>query len=555
MGSPVKFEIEPPSATKFEIEPPKQQRPGFLSNFGGVFGLPHPIEQVKTDVEGIKQGGTGYVADQVKGAIKNLNPLPAMSETADSAAKLWNTSAPDESFPQTLNRKAGAVLRFAEAGVPFIGPGLAHAADQLNEGDIRGGAGTTAGIAAGLFGPKAGEGVNAVRASTANWLRNSSYDTMNSVLGTKGKNMAYERNPGRGVVQEGIMGLSRPSILDKIEKVIPQRSAQIDEVLQRPQYQGIRLNIAPDVNEPFNSAFSSGIKGTAPTDFLNRLRSTQRDLTQERGVNPESGDVEFSGQPKKLFDLSPYEANLFKRDVGENTKFNNIAYDEPINNVKRTVYGNVKGRVNEAVPQVEPFNERVSDLMGARDALSGMINRRLVSPKSGISDIAPAVIGTAAEGPVGGAALVLGKEVLGSPGVRSLFAQGKYRAANFLSPKTAPGPLTVPPDTYMPGQFSGWTPRALPPGQYESPESGMEAFGRGIIDRANAVRPRQLPPGQYEQPASLFGPQKLLPASNGTIELPESTLGTETQVFNAPARMVRDPRTGKMRRMYVTGRE
>jgi GGDEF domain-containing protein len=58
-----------------------------------------------------------------------------------------------------LGNKAAGAVHYLEGSIPFIGPGLEKASTQYESGDISGGTGTTLGIAAQTFGPKALEGL------------------------------------------------------------------------------------------------------------------------------------------------------------------------------------------------------------------------------------------------------------------------------------------------------------------------------------------------------------------------------------------------------------
>lgn len=388
--------------------------------------------------EGVIKGFTEGIPQMLRHPINSAGllgeaALKSHTDAADIALRQMHE-------PGVLPKAIGGV-RYLVSGIPIIGPALVQAGEQMRNGDIAGGLGTTAGVGSMLLAPKAGEAAAKLTPVVGEKLKARAEVPYNKALQLKGREDAYS-TPARGLAREGVVAAGRPALLDKTEKLIPMRSAQADEVLRLPQHRAIKVNLEQPVSEPFESAISSGTGdlGTASDATLNRLEQTRNELTQRRERVP-GGGFRFVG-PKLLDAMSPEDATSIKRNIYERTNYRSPEYDESVNNTLRKAGHNAKLAINEAVPEVAPFNERVSDLIGARNALQKRLLSRQVSPtSSGFNDIAPAVIGTAGGGPVAGAAAMVGKRALTSTLARTARGALMYKLGNFLSPEAE---LSVP---------------------------------------------------------------------------------------------------------------
>lgn len=413
----------------------------------------NPWSEAGNFIWGAGKNAVGEVGNIVKSlpsaATAMTDPIgTALHQTADLAISDQLRKASGRSAPY---RVAAALGSTVGANVK----GMEHAADI---GDAQKVAGIAIGDAAPALAPEAYREAAPVIGDS---LKNTSYGIYNNVLGTKGRNMAFGANPGRGVAAEGIWG-GKSSIANGVQDAIAKRGAQQEQVLGLPQNAAKRIDVTNPVNEPFNNAISNGLDGATPDATIRRLQQTQREITSVRSIGPD-GQIVYSG-PRDLSNLSPLEANGVKGSLYERTNYRNPDLDEMVNTTLRQAGARVKNAVQTAVPEVQPFNQRLSDLYGAQNSLSKIVNNRMVSPtRSGFTEVAPAVIGTAAGGPFGGAAMTLGREIGRLPKVRTGIAQGLYKFGNALSPEI---PLSVPSP-----RFSALTPptRALPSGPVITP--------------------------------------------------------------------------------------
>jgi hypothetical protein len=371
-------------------------------------------------------------------------------------------------------------------------------------------------------------------------MKRASYGMYNNVLGTKGADLAYEGNPGRGVAQEGIVAGSRKALLEKINEKLSIRGPQIEEVLNLPQNAGLRLDLAKAINSPLDEAISTGRQGVTPDATLSRLTQTQRELTMER----DAGTGEYTGQPKNLSRMSPLEANRMKRGIQDRANYDNPEYDEAVNNTLRQAARGAKEQVNTAVPEVAPFNQRVADLSGARDALSLRVSRRLSNPPStGFKDVAPAVGGLVIGGPKAAAVGVVGRNVLTSVPFKTATAQGLYRIGDVFSREPA---LRVPAATQPPHvTIAGLLPPA--PAQL-----------RPSMDPLSEPTPIATPAGFNTTRAQRLGlllnePPKQIPGLGYTSQTDaEGQIEHESPIAQPAASVVQRGKDGQMKRIFFT---
>jgi hypothetical protein len=125
--------------------------------------------------------------------------------------------------------------------------------------------------------------------------------------------------------------------------------------------------------------------------LIKRLIQTKEALTNIMGMDAE-GNIVAQG-PRKLTGLSPLEAVQIKREIGKMTKFTgNPSDDAVVNKSLKKVFGGIKGKVNESVPEAIPLNERISDLIGAEAAFQ---NRDMLLQRQNILSLTDTISGAA----------------------------------------------------------------------------------------------------------------------------------------------------------------
>ena len=260
-------------------------------------------------------------------------------------------------------------------------------------------------------------------------LRNSASERIiNSFIKPLQKDLSYGKNPGRGVAAEGLVFNN----LEEGAQMISQRRNEvgqmIGEVLRKPENQRVGINLGDSLN-PIDEAITRAKQSPRTNSALiERLENVKKDLL----------GLDANGKPTRNFVyLNPEQATEIKMLVGDITKFTgNVSDDNVVNGALKKVYGKIKGKINEAVPEVAPLNERYADLTSAdiairyRDKIEQRMNLIGAIPK--LTSYGLGGFGIVTMNP---AALAL---AIGNFGVDKLLSSAafKTRFAKFLSVAT-----------------------------------------------------------------------------------------------------------------------
>ena len=150
--------------------PPQGFGPGnavkrFTGNFGQAIGVP---ERMSDYVE-----GPAYALSHPMDSAKLVNDAAtsAQQSTWEKAKQAWNTPESAEGklpgFGWWPSNKVRGMAYGLYSAIPFVGPQLAKAGEQLERGDIAGAMGTTGGIGTMTAGPKIPEMAGNVRGGIA----------------------------------------------------------------------------------------------------------------------------------------------------------------------------------------------------------------------------------------------------------------------------------------------------------------------------------------------------------------------------------------------------
>jgi hypothetical protein len=157
----------------------KPEQPGFFESLGA--GLP------------------GYKKDDAFSAVKDAgsglyhiftHPLDSanlMYHGVVDPMQLTNEDAVARMKKAGVANKINGAIEYAESGVPFLGPQLAKAGQQFEEGNVAGGLGTTAGAAIPFVAPAAAEGAMATGSKVL-----SKMDPLEAVKSALARKMSVE---------------------------------------------------------------------------------------------------------------------------------------------------------------------------------------------------------------------------------------------------------------------------------------------------------------------------------------------------------------------------
>lgn len=192
--------------------------------------------------------------------------------------------------------------------------------------------------------------------------------TLNSILRTKRKDFLYGKNPGQGVVDEGIVANSSDDLLRKINAKRLEVGAEIGAKLKEGTAAGKRVDFTKAM-EPIDEALAKAVKRGDKALYarLNDLRDEMVGIFKEVG-----GGIERVGT-KNIFSLTPENARVIKTELGEATRWTGQPFDGTVNSVRGQIYGKMDRIIDAAVPAVKTLNERYANLLGAEKALEKAI--------------------------------------------------------------------------------------------------------------------------------------------------------------------------------------
>ena len=221
-------------------------------------------------------------------------------------------------------------------------------------------------VAAGLVGgaiPVAGVGVGATRRMLNTKLPSR---LINSIIKPHiERELNFSKNPGRGVVQEGITANTQEELLSKIKERRKARGLEIKEKIE--PYSNIRNDISETleiIQKEKARALSMGQEGQA---YLDRVQNIENQLTKEFKI-VDGKITEIPGVNRNLKNIRMDELWKLKQDIGEATTWTGQAFDKDINQLRARIYGAMKGKMNEKIPGLGGLNERYADLLNAEKA-------------------------------------------------------------------------------------------------------------------------------------------------------------------------------------------
>lgn len=247
---------------------------------------------------------------------------------------------------------------------------------------------------------------------------------MNSALRTRPKGYNYGRDPGAGVVAEGLTGITKQGLLDNISGRLADIGDNINTHLSDPAVNKPVVDISTAVTDPLNTMEAAAIKGKK-LDLANRLADLRSRLTNDYARNA-NGDLVSTG-PTKLTGLTPREANAIKQDIGEMAKWTGKPEVDELSPAVHQIYRGINDQIEQAAPGIKDINQRYGELKSAQDSLDNSIRlHKGYNPLGSLTDI----LSSMKWGPTG---------YLASKAARS--TPGLTFAAKALKKSTVPQPL------------------------------------------------------------------------------------------------------------------
>ncbi len=213
---------------------------------------------------------------------------------------------------------------------------------------------------------------------------------VNSLIKPLGRDFSYGKNPGLGIISEGITGNNLDELASNVSTKRSEIGNKIGTALGDKKYAAIRFDLT-DAITPIDEAMQKAAAQNNES-LLNRLAATKKALTEDLhlGTDAKGNPIVQSNGVKNLVDLTPPEAAKIKTDIGDTTKWTgNPSDDKAVNGALKKAYGIIKEKIGTAIPEVKGLNERYANLTGAMNAIQ---HREGILARQNLVGLAPKVI-------------------------------------------------------------------------------------------------------------------------------------------------------------------
>lgn len=203
-------------------------------------------------------------------------------------------------------------------------------------------------------------------------LKSSATNQLNWLIRPLKKDFSYSKIPGRGLAEERIVAANPEDLANQVSEKLKLRGEEIDSILSTPENSKKTIDLERVINLGYAQALNKAIKEN-DSPLINRLNNDYLAIKNNLEL---VGKEIVPVSAKKLNGLSPVEATEIKRFIGDLTKFTGIqvSNDTDANKILKSIYGQIKSKINEAVPEVAKLNERYADLHGAASAIRNLMN-------------------------------------------------------------------------------------------------------------------------------------------------------------------------------------
>jgi hypothetical protein len=317
-------------------------------------------------------------------------------------------------FPSLAGKGAQLGARMALEGA---GTGAVSAAQGSSP------QGTAINTAIGTASPVIGKGIEKV-------VKTLPPAIVNNALRPLLKQYRFGRNPGRGIVEEGIVAPSMNRLAEKTSEAMQRTGGQIGNTIRAAGGAGSAVT---DINQYLNvvddAIDRAVVGGEANQPLVDQLQQFRRLLTNEQLLNPLTGKVEAAASRQPLTNEQLW--NLTKT-IGENTSWLGEKFEKPLNLAKVGTRGQLRSQLEANIPAIEPLSERYSDLL---EAVKSAERRATGNPNVRMTELAAGAAGEALTHGAGfPAALTLGlsRTAPGATALAQLVRKGSMPTARTL---------------------------------------------------------------------------------------------------------------------------
>lgn len=335
----------------------------------GLFQTPPDKTALDPELEaamGGSEGTSGTTSGSLEGN-QDLNPNGTpmtLQQRIQRDASVLGVN-PDEN--PTLAARAGnfggnAVPYLAAAPESLIARVLTNVALGAGDTTLSGGSPTeaaTAGIVGGA--------IPAVGAGTAEVGKAISPALYNALLGTSKRSFQFGRTPGAAVADEGIAALTKQGLANKIGGSVDAYTQQLEDLVNAAPHQPVGTvgqAVAPArAMVPFQQQFGANPGAAAAV----------QDVADRVVAGPVPPSTLTPGQMalRESAELSPTGALAMKRAIGnQGMTWSPASLEQAVPQARANIYDELSRMVENAVPGAEPLNQKLSNLITAKELAS-----------------------------------------------------------------------------------------------------------------------------------------------------------------------------------------
>jgi hypothetical protein len=209
--------------------------------------------------------------------------------------------------------------------------------------------------------PVVGKAFQAGRKLTQSAQKELAPRVVNSLIKPLQRNLSYGKNPGRAVAELGITANNLDELAEKISVARNEVGEQLGAIYESSDKIFDISDFLKPIDESIKKASNAPRTNSA---LITRLQALKDDLL---GVEVNELGEELA--TRKLQGVTANEVFNFKKDIGNLTKYTgNASDDNMVNSSLQQVYGKLKGKLDDALPDTMPLNERYGDLTSAEIA-------------------------------------------------------------------------------------------------------------------------------------------------------------------------------------------
>lgn len=257
---------------------------------------------------------------------------------------------------------------------------------------------------------------------------------INSIIKPRLRDFVYGKNPGAGVVDEGIIATSFDDLSQKVSGKLAELGGMYEPIIKKNAAKKIDLSAAI---KPIDDAITAASKyKNVNASAIARLNDTRHDIIQNLIAKDATGK----------WQLNLADAVAMKKEIGEITKFTgNESDDKVVNAALKRVYRLIDNKLDIAVPAMKKLNERWANMKGADQAIkyrAQLMERQNVAHLPELMTGGAVGLGTGM--PAIGIGAALAHKALGGTLAKTTAAQALKAAPKVATPISAAARASVP---------------------------------------------------------------------------------------------------------------